>query len=29
LTERLDVTDAEIEAVIDTVLAGIVTRPAA
>lgn len=29
LTERLDVTDAEIDAVIDTVLAGIVTRPAA
>lgn len=29
LTERLDVTDAEIDAVVDTVLAGIATRPAA
>lgn len=29
LTERLDVTDAEIDAVVDTVLSGIATRPAA
>lgn len=27
LTERLDVTDAEIDAVVDTVLSGIATRP--
>ncbi|MGC4048454.1 MAG: TetR-like C-terminal domain-containing protein [Paludibaculum sp.] len=29
LTERLDVTDAEIDAVVDTVLAGIATQPVA